>query len=114
MKRPEMAWGTYVRLGLGRRLSMLGELLNIHWLTYNPIHFRHFHDQALAQAPGVMRTLTAVFPEAKRYIDVGSGSGGFAAEVQRHGREVVACEHSASGRRMAHRQGVDCRPFDLT
>ena len=113
MKPAEMAWGRYVRLGLGRRLSMLGQRWNIHWLTYNPIHFRHFHDQAMASAPGVMRTFGEVFPNAHRYLDVGAGSGGFAAEAQRLGREVVACEHSKSGRRMANKQGVDCRPFDL-
>jgi len=94
---------------------MLGERFGIHWLIYNPIHFRHFHDNALSNAPGVMRTLLSVFPDVQQFADIGSGSGAYAAEVLRLGKQVVACEHSRAGRRFAKRKlGVDCRPFDLT
>jgi SAM-dependent methyltransferase len=113
MKPKNIDWPTYVRRGVGRRLSMLGERLNIHWLIYNPIHFTHFHESAVANAPGVMRTFAALFPQARRYLDVGAGSGAYAAEAQRRGRDVVACEYSAKGRRIAAKQAVDCRPFDL-
>jgi SAM-dependent methyltransferase len=114
MKPAGMPWRTYFRIGLGRRLSLLGEKLGIHWLIYNPIHFRHFHDHALANAPGVMKTLLSVFPDARRLADIGSGSGAYAAEAQRLGKQVVACEHSRAGRKFAQRKlGVDCRPFDL-
>jgi hypothetical protein len=51
MKQPGMSWTTYCRIGFGRRLSLLGERLGIDWLTYNPIHFRHFHEHALAWRP---------------------------------------------------------------
>jgi SAM-dependent methyltransferase len=60
-----------------------------------------------------MRSLISIFPEAQRYIDVGSGTGAYAAQVQRLGRSVIAIEHNAKGRRVAAKQGVDCRPFDL-
>src|SRR5262245_16688875 len=113
MKPKTSSWGKYIRQGVGRRLSMLGEHLNIHWLIYNPIHFMHYHEMALENAPGVMRTLVSSFPQARRYIDVGSGTGAYAAEVQRLGRSVVAIEHNAKGRRVAQKQGVECRPFDL-
>jgi len=113
MKPSNSTWPQYIRRGIGRRLSLLGEKLNIHWLIYNPIHFMHFHELALENAPGVVRTLASVFPQAKRYVDVGAGTGAFAAEAQRAGRQVLACEHSPKGRRVAARQGVDCRPFDL-
>jgi SAM-dependent methyltransferase len=114
MKPKNLDWPTYIRRGVGRRLSMLGERLNIHWLIYNPIHFMHFHESALSNAPGVMRAFEATFPDAKSYLDVGAGSGAYAAEAHRRGRRVIACEHSPKGRRIAAKQGVDCRPFDLT
>jgi hypothetical protein len=104
----------YLKAGVGRRLSRLGERLNIHCLTYNPLQFRRFHEGAVRNAPGVIGAIHARFPEAQRYLDVGSGSGAFSAECNRLGLITVACEHGASGRRMAARQGVDCRPFDLT
>jgi len=108
-----MTWGLYLREGICNRLVHLGERLNAPWLIYNPLLFRRFHELALKNAPPVMRTLEQVFPKAQRYVDVGSGSGAFAAEAQRRGRQVIACEHGPTGRRMARRQGVDCRPFDL-
>jgi SAM-dependent methyltransferase len=113
MKPTNSTWRQYIRRGIGRRLSVLGEKLNIHWLIYNPIHFMHFHEHAVENAPGVVRAFSSVFPEAQRYLDVGSGTGAFAAEAQRAGRKVTACEHSAKGRKLAARQGVDCRRFDL-
>ena len=113
MKPSTSSWAKYIRQGFGRRLSLLGEKLNIHWLIYNPIHFMHFHEHGLENAPGVIRAFKSVFPDAQNYIDVGAGTGAFAAEAQRAGRKVVACEHSAKGRKVAARQGVDSRPFDL-
>src|SRR5690242_9980378 len=32
-KPADMAWGRYLCIGAGRRLSVLGEKLNIHWLV---------------------------------------------------------------------------------
>src|SRR4051812_45576701 len=107
MKPPTSSWSQYIRQGFGRRLSLLGEKLNIHWLIYNPIHFMHFHEHALENAPGVIRAFRSVFPDAQRYIDVSAGTGAFAAEAQRAGRQVIACEHSPKGRKVAESQGVD-------
>ena len=113
MKPRNQSWSWYIKQGVGRRLSRLGEMLNIHWLIYNPIHFMRFHELAQENAPGVVRTLAKIFPSARRYIDVGSGTGVFAAEVQRAGLKAVACEHNVKGRKMALKDGVDCRPFNL-
>jgi 2-polyprenyl-3-methyl-5-hydroxy-6-metoxy-1,4-benzoquinol methylase len=98
----------------GARISHVGEWLGIHWLIYNPLTFRNFHRVALHSAPGVTRTFRTLFPSARRYLDVGAGSGAYAADLTRGGFECLACEHSAGARRMARKQGVDCRPFDLT
>ncbi len=46
-------------------------------------------------------------------MDVGAGSGAFAAEAQQLGRRTVAYEHSRLGRLLAKSQGVHARPFDL-
>jgi SAM-dependent methyltransferase len=113
LKPTQLSWPRYLRLGVGNRLSRWGERLNIHWLIYNPIHFRHFHEHGLMNAPGVVAALTETFPSAHSYLDVGAGSGAFSAEVHRRGKKVIACENSRASRRMAKKQGVDCRRFDL-
>jgi hypothetical protein len=95
------------------RLSKAGERWDINWLTYNPLVFAYYHEEAVASAPGVMRTFARLFPSAQRYVDIGAGSGAFAAEAQRLGRRTVAYEHSRLGRLLARSQGVDARPFDL-
>lgn len=94
-------------------LSKAGERWDIDWLIYNPLAFVWYHEQAVASAPGVMRTFARLFPSARTYVDVGAGSGAFAAEAQRLGRRTVAYEHSRLGRLVAKSQGVDARPFDL-
>jgi SAM-dependent methyltransferase len=68
---------------------------------------------ALADAPGVVAAILETFPELWRIADVGCGSGAFAAEFQRRGRVVVACEHAVGGRLVARSQGVDVGGFDL-
>ena len=114
MKPPGIPWKVYLRNGVGQRFSRLGERAGIHWMTYNPLVMQQFHDSALDNAPKVVNALQTVFPSAIRVLDVGAGSGAFAAEFLRRGRSVVACEHSQHGQKLARRQGVDCRPFDLS
>ena len=95
------------------RLSAVGERLGVGWMTYNPVVFKAFHDLAVADAPGVSRALEDVFPRARRYADIGAGSGAFAAAVHDRGHQVIACDHGLTGRLLARRQGIECRPFDL-
>ena len=107
-------------LGIGRpqlilagRLSSLGERLGVGWLTYNPLQMLIYHRYAVREAPSVMRTFEEAFPQARRYVDVGCGSGAYAAEAVRRGHPPVGLERSAAGRLLAKRQGVDSRHFDL-
>jgi SAM-dependent methyltransferase len=79
-----------------------------------PARFRYYHRLSLRDAPAAARALEAVFPSCRRYLDVGGGTGTFAAELQRRGMNVTACERGLVGRLYARRQGVDARPFDLT
>jgi SAM-dependent methyltransferase len=107
-------------LGIGRPqlilaggLSSLGERLGVGWLTYNPLQMLIYHRYAVREAPGVMRAFEEAFPQAQRYVDVGCGSGAYAAEAVRRGHPTVGLERSAAGRLLAKRQGVDSRHFDL-
>jgi SAM-dependent methyltransferase len=95
-------------------MTRLGERLGVDWLIYNPLAMHSYHRLALADAEPMIRTLKQTFPDARRYIDVGAGTGTFAAAAQRNGRQVLACERSLVGRLYARRQGVSARPLDLT
>ena len=101
-------------LDLGGRLSALGTRLNIPWLVENPLVFRYYHRVARETAPGVLTAFESVFPDAVRYADIGAGSGAYAAEAQRRGHPVEACEYSRLGRAIARMQGVRCGSLDLT
>jgi SAM-dependent methyltransferase len=74
---------------------------------------RSYHLLARNAARETMLALHEIFPAAQRYVDVGAGTGAFAAEAKRQGRIVLACERSRVGRLFARSQGVDCHPFNL-
>lgn len=95
------------------KLSSLGERLGVGWLTYNPLQMLIYHRYAVREAPGVIRSFEELFPQAQRYVDIGCGSGAYAAEAVRRGHPTVGLERSSAGRLIARRQGVDCRHFDL-
>jgi SAM-dependent methyltransferase len=113
MKPDHLTWLKYIELGIGRRLTSLGHRWDVNWLIYNPVQFRYYHQLAIRNAPGVIDTLIQVFPTALRYADIGAGSGAYAAEARRRGREVLAFEHSPIGRLFARMQGVDSRRIDF-
>ena len=102
-----------IRMKVMNASSQLGERLGIDWLTYNPLVFLFYHEYAVADAPIAARTFEEVFPEARRFVDAGAGSGAFAAELRRRGHIVVAYEYARLGRFIGRLQGVDARPFDL-
>jgi hypothetical protein len=103
-----------VEHGTMNTASDLGERFGIDLLTYNPLRMRQYHRYATENAPGVIASLRKCFPEARRYADVGSGSGAYVAEAGRQGLDAVGCERSRVGRALASRQGARCVPFDLT
>jgi 2-polyprenyl-3-methyl-5-hydroxy-6-metoxy-1,4-benzoquinol methylase len=97
---------------LATRVSAFGERHGIEWLVYNPILFLYFFGRSYADAPGVVRTIESVFPDAHRCLDVGAGSGCFAARMG-YNHDVVACEYNSLGRLITRLQGIVSHPFDL-
>lgn len=107
-------WSVESPNGLGAKLSRAGARWGIGWLTYNPLVVLYYHEHARASAPNVFRTFRQTFPDARRYVDVGAGSGAYAAAGRQQGLLVAACEHSLFGRAAARCQGVKAHRFDLT
>lgn len=96
------------------RLSRFGERHQVSWLTYNPLQLRAYHHMALTDAHAVMGAIIDIFPWVERLADIGAGSGAFAGEAMRLGKEVEACEYALAGRLYARYQRVKSRRFDLT
>jgi SAM-dependent methyltransferase len=113
MKPKEHTWPQYIRNGLGNKLSHLGERFSIDALTYNSVVMELFHSIALQNAAKVVSAIREVFPEVRSAVDVGCGSGAFAAEFIREGVRTLGLEYSRHGISMARQQGVDCRHFDV-
>lgn len=105
-----LVWMLFVS---GTAVSRMGERLGVAWLTYNPLLFGWFHLVGARIAPGLWAALREVFPGARRFADVGAGSGAMAAHGRGLGLDVVACEYSRFGRLFARLQGVRSRPFDV-
>src|SRR5919201_1645348 len=89
---------------LNTALASRGERHGVDWLTYNPLQMRAYHVLARSAAHHTMLALHEIFPAAQRYVDVGAGTGAFAAEAKRQGRIVFACERSRVGRLWARSQ----------
>jgi SAM-dependent methyltransferase len=98
---------------LGYEVSKLGEHLGLDVLRYNRTIFRMYDRLARNDAAPVMRAVQQTFPEAHSLVDVGAGTGAYAAEAARLGHSVIALERSRIGRRIGTRVGVEMRPFNL-
>ena len=69
---------------------------------------------AKANAPPFADELLSFAPDTRSIADVGCGSGAYAAEFNRRGLHVWAGEYAATGRWLAHRQGLTPHRFDVT
>jgi len=98
---------------VGTRASRLGERQGWARLVYNPLTMWSYHRLARADAGPVMAAVREVFPAARELVDVGAGSGAYAAAAARRGASVVALERSRAGRALASAQRVRSAPFDL-
>jgi SAM-dependent methyltransferase len=98
---------------LGTRASRAGDRRGWDWLVYNPLTMWSYHRLARREAGPVIAALNRVFPEAGTYLDVGAGSGAYAAAARRRGLRVLALERSRAGRALAAAQRVRPAAFDL-
>ncbi|MEA2494894.1 MAG: hypothetical protein QOJ29_2805 [Thermoleophilaceae bacterium] len=99
---------------IGNEVGDLGDRIGVDFMRYNPIAFKRFDEMGVNDAPVIVRALRSYFPAANRVIDVGAGSGAFAAECRRQGLEVTGIERSRHGRRYAaKRHSIEVLPFDL-
>lgn len=109
---PSRAWWRSSTL-----MSEIGLRHDIGWLTYNPATIQSYHRLARRDADAVARAFAAEYAPGggppPRTVDVGAGSGAFAAGLARSGWDVVALERSAAGRALGRMQRVRCRRFDL-
>jgi hypothetical protein len=95
-------------------ISRAGERFHLTWLIYNPILFVWMHMCSVRSAPTIFATFRQLFPDARRYLDVGAGTASVAAHGRTLGLDVEACEYAKFARWFAARQGVPCAAFDLT
>lgn len=95
------------------RGSALGSRLGWQWLVYNPAVYQLFHNMSLEYGPKLATAVHRQFPDARRVVDVGCGTGSFVRAMNDLGVETVGCEMSARARRYAERQGVTVYPFLL-
>lgn len=98
---------------VGFRISAIGEYLDAPSLIYNCLIFKHLQRWGEHSGPSVVSVMRMLYPRAETFLDVGCGSGAIAAACQAAGLDVTAVEHSKHGQRLACRQGIDCRKFDL-
>lgn len=98
---------------IANALERAGERYGLDSLLYNPLVFAYWHEKGVGSAPFLADAIERAFPVARRYADVGAGTGAFAAELQRRGNSVVAYEHTRWGRFFARSQGLDVHGLDL-
>lgn len=107
--------GMAIRGAIGARVSMLGEAVGNERLVYNPWTFDMFHRLAVETAPAIASAVLTRYPDCRRVVDIGAGTGAHVAELRRRGIDCTGYEYAATARQMAHdRLGVTLKPFDLT
>jgi hypothetical protein len=70
--------------------TRFGERRGIDWLTYSPLQLLAYHRMAVLDAPAVAEAIASTLPEARRWIDLGAGSGALAKAAEDRGIDVTA------------------------
>ncbi len=95
-------------------MTALGHKLNSPWLIYNPLVHAGFERAARRNAPVFSSALREAFPQAKRVLDVGCGTGAFVRQLLDDGFDAVGVEYSPTLRKRCERRGVKVFPFDVS
>lgn len=93
--------------------TRFGERHNIDWLTYSPLQLLAYHRLAMIDAPALAEAIIATIPDARRWVDVGAGSGALAKAAKDRGIEATAFERALGGRMIARLNGVDAHRIDI-
>lgn len=93
--------------------TRFGERHHIDWLTYSPLQLIAYHRLAVIDAPSLADAIIATVPEARRWVDVGAGSGALARAAKDRGIEVTALERALGGRAIARLNGVNVHRVDI-
>ena len=102
-----------IRRIVGAKVSMFGERIDSDRLTYNRLVMEEFAQHGIAGSVPIANAVLALWPEIRRVVDLGCGSGHYVAEFQRRGIAAVGYERSPHVRRYASELGIDVRHFDL-
>lgn len=100
-------------LRIARAITLLGEQTGSEFLIYNPLVQYGFERAARRNAPVFARSLLAEFPDLRRVVDVGCGTGAYVATLLSLGINAIGVEYSARLRRKCRDRGVRVFPFDL-
>lgn len=107
--------GMAIRGALGAQVSRLGDAVGSEALIYNSWTFDMFYRLAVETAPAIVNGVLRRYPDTRRVIDLGAGTGAHVAEFKRHGVDCVGFEYSARARQVGReRLDVTLEPFDLT
>src|SRR2546429_944150 len=100
-------------LGTQRGLSTVGEFFGWQWLVYNPLVHLGFDRAARRNAPVVYKAIQEVFPNDRRIIDVGCGTGRYLQHFKDAGLLAVGVEYSPKLRKICAKRRVAVYPFDV-
>ncbi len=96
-----------------RLLSSAGEFLGWEWLVYNPLVHIGFDRAGRRNAPIICGVLRDIFPQDRRIIDVGCGTGRYLQQFKAAGLLPVGVEYSPQLRKTCARRSLAVYPFDV-
>jgi hypothetical protein len=99
---------------LGHLVTRIGERIGSESLVYNGWTFAGFHRAAVEIGPAFVDAVVTLFPEAKRAVDLGAGTGFYVHLMRQRGITAEGYEYSPRGRRIAQKLlGLKLNEFDL-
>jgi hypothetical protein len=99
---------------LGHLITRIGERIGSESLVYNDWTFAGFHRTAVDIGPTFVDAVITLFPEARRAVDLGAGTGFYVQLMRQRGINAEGYEYSHRARRIAQKLlGLKLNEFDL-
>ena len=106
--------GLAIKGEVGDWISSVGSRLGAERLVYNPWTFAAFHRAALETAPTMVAGILDLYPDARRAVDFGCGTGVYVRELRARGVDAAGFEYAERARLISReKMGLDLHPFDL-